>query len=381
MNFQISKRSNRVRRRPLRYEDYVQSKLPPEAVLPVSKSRSSGRNPETRQSAAKELVSQPIESQTDQSFSTQPDQFGIIRTYRWHPHFSSKTPDDVFNRFLLPTPKDKQPFIIATATKSTPVLDIPSIIAPWKNVTQVYLHWLQLNGSKFKTNLEWQKIIEFLRSPYFKLDDLPTTDWGYFIREIETVIALSPVSSTGDQSEKSDIWEPPSGWKSEIVEIKLDWGSQHHTFQVPNFQRRCLTEWIQSLLENHPCSQAAHYTPYTAWFQPPPMPSNTDPPKMRIYRELFEGQEWEDLHSQIVNLPPIEGCQRPRGIASIILYSDSTHPAQFGNATMWPVYGASGNWPMHLRTQSNLRGWEPVAFFQEVCDDYLIPNLSLQFNA
>jgi hypothetical protein len=84
--------------------------------------------------------------------------------------------------------------------------------------------------------------------------------------------------------------------------------------------------------------------PYKLFWQP-----DDDEPPERIITELYTSdamlQEQEKLDSQ----PHKPDCNLETVIAAIMLWSDLTHLASFGNASLWPIYLFIGNQSKYIR--------------------------------
>ena len=74
-----------------------------------------------------------------------------------------------------------------------------------------------------------------------------------------------------------------------------------------------------------------HYTPYKEFWKP-----FDGSCEERVYGELYACDAWLKVHEEVQNKPRDEGVENC--ILPIILYSDSTHLANFGSASLWPLY-------------------------------------------
>jgi hypothetical protein len=74
------------------------------------------------------------------------------------------------------------------------------------------------------------------------------------------------------------------------------------------------------------------------------------------------------------NSPPEPGCNLPRAIIGLMLYSDATHVAQFGQAKLWPIYVYFANQSKYERYQPSANDGHNVAFLPSVFLFVMISN-------
>ena len=63
----------------------------------------------------------------------------------------------------------------------------------------------------------------------------------------------------------------------------------------------------------------------------------------RVFTEAYTGDFLLQEHGKMKNSPPVAGCNLETVMAAIMLWSDSTHLASFGNVALWPIYLFVGN--------------------------------------
>ncbi|KAJ8088038.1 hypothetical protein PM082_013589 [Marasmius tenuissimus] len=93
---------------------------------------------------------------------------------------------------------------------------------------------------------------------------------------------------------------------------------------------------------NEPYTADFHLKPYKLFWQHPKEPSK---PIQDVYGESYTSDMMLGLKSEIMKkLHPRPKGSPKVGIIRIILYSDSTQLANFGEASLWPAYLMFGNW-------------------------------------
>jgi hypothetical protein len=134
------------------------------------------------------------------------------------------------------------------------------------------------------------------------------------------------------------------GWRESAVKIRLPPGRATNTdestapeFEVPGVHHRSIVEIIKDTFQET-MALTYHYTPFKHFWKP-----SKDEPAQRLYSELYSSDAMIEEYEKLQSSPSEPGCKLERVIASIMLWSDSTHLASFGNASLWPIYMFFGN--------------------------------------
>ncbi|KAF8546009.1 hypothetical protein OG21DRAFT_1587857, partial [Imleria badia] len=145
-------------------------------------------------------------------------------------------------------------------------------------------------------------------------------------------------------SDTSRSFSTPDSWHTTSIPIRLPCDKVKQAeniapeFHVEGLHYRKITEVVKSAFEE-PAAHTFHHTPYKLFWQP----DKTHPPE-RVITELYTSDAMLEEYEKINSKPPeVPGCNLEMVIAAIMLWSDSTHLASFGNATLWPVYLLLGN--------------------------------------
>ncbi|KAE9410585.1 hypothetical protein BT96DRAFT_984098 [Gymnopus androsaceus JB14] len=59
---------------------------------------------------------------------------------------------------------------------------------------------------------------------------------------------------------------------------------------------------------------------------------------IRVHGEVYTSNAFLDMEREVLASPPEPGCDLEQVVAPIMAYSDSTHLASFGTASLWPGY-------------------------------------------
>lgn len=99
----------------------------------------------------------------------------------------------------------------------------------------------------------------------------------------------------------------------------------------------------------------------------------------RLYGEVYVGDAMNREHEEIrANLPKTHIEPYPETVvAAILLYSDSTHLAQFGNTSLWPAYGWFANWTKYDRGKPSSFAAHHLAYIPSVSSTKFVCFLSL----
>ncbi|KAL5514487.1 hypothetical protein ACEPAG_2576 [Sanghuangporus baumii] len=99
-----------------------------------------------------------------------------------------------------------------------------------------------------------------------------------------------------------------------------------------------------------------HYVPYKEYWNPPYSRTSK-----RIYGELYSSDVWLEAHEKIRAIPAKDGLEN--FMIPIMLYSDSTHLANFGNTSLWPLYMYFGSQSKLARSKSTGHVCHHMAYF------------------
>ncbi|KAF7374197.1 GLOBIN domain-containing protein [Mycena sanguinolenta] len=172
-----------------------------------------------------------------------------------------------------------------------------------------------------------------------------------------------------DAAEQSLPGEPPKGWKTGSVKIKLP---AHKSsvpeadapeFEVTGIIYRPLLDVMKEAFQS-PAFLQFHTTPFEYRWDPNHNPDNPD-------------STLDDADAPVdeQGLPP--ASSRPSGctvpyletiIAAFMFWSDSTHLANFGNASLWPLYTFFGNLSKYIRAKPTANAGYHQAYFPSLPD-------------
>lgn len=170
------------------------------------------------------------------------------------------------------------------------------------------------------------------------------------------------------------------GWKEGSVKIRVPCTrtkqkeDEAPEFVVNGILYRDVVEVITAELEDPDAFDNIHTTPYEEWWYPHP---GGDP--VRIYSETYNSDAMLQADKEMRdNIRAADGMANDLEtfIITALLYSDSTHLASFGTASLWPIYLYLGNVSKYIRSKPTSFSAHHIAYIPTVCRD-LPP---IQFN-
>jgi Plavaka transposase len=298
------------------------------------------------------------------AIKTTSNSFGLYREY---PNIPTHNPD---NTLCLLDLVDNSPPINEmklSASVSTPLsLQDPQAIFnssssdaasffPFKNSTIFGMMSWMWTGSSMKSIAEMKKLVNFLKSDDFKKDDLAEFD------------IHSETTKFDNYLERPASENPQDGWRESEVIIQVPDGKIHSkdsipTFKVPGFHHRSLVDVIKTAFSDL-ASASFHYMPFKSFWKDSSTPESVP---QRVYDELYSSDAMIEAHMKLQQQPPELGCTLERVIASLMLWSDSTHLANFGTASLWPLYLFFGNQSKWVRGKPKTASCHHVAYIPKV---------------
>ena len=146
------------------------------------------------------------------------------------------------------------------------------------------------------------------------------------------------------------------GWNETSVNLQLPATcvknqSEDHApkFEVKGVFYRRLIEVIKAAFQDTTAT-AFHYTPFRLFWRPGP-----DHIPECVISEMYNSDAILEEHIKLMDKPGDPECKLEKTIAAIMVWSDATHLASFGTASLWPIYVFFGN-------QSKYTQGKPTSF-------------------
>lgn len=197
-------------------------------------------------------------------------------------------------------------------------------------------------------------------------------DFDYFAHEIFPRLKPAELANFSARKETALIDaaldKDSDRWQESSVTIQVPDGRPHRSpsdspiplFSVPGLQHRSIVETIRSVWSS-PESRNFQYVPFRHFWTN--TPSNKHE---RIYGELYTSDAFIEAHDALQRQPPESGCTLERVVCALMAYSDSTHLANFGDASLWPLYIYFGNQSKYIRIQPSSGSCHHIAYIPKV---------------
>ncbi|KAG2062612.1 hypothetical protein BDR04DRAFT_1131191 [Suillus decipiens] len=159
------------------------------------------------------------------------------------------------------------------------------------------------------------------------------------------------------------------GWRQSTVKIHLPkerqtWPSEKHApeLEVPGVYHRSLTSIIRSTFEDD-ISKTFHMTPYSEYWK------ISDTKTVQVFSEAYSSPTMLDAYAEINALPHEPEDDLERVLAPLMMWSDATHLANFGDASLWPFYLYFGNQSKYTRGKPMSSACHHVAYIPLLPDN------------
>ena len=354
-------KSGRARKFPNRYQDFLPSSRsqvphlpvvpePPAEVTPLP-SMSPTASPEPKAPKLHQL-------------QTEPDDFGLFRIYTIPP---TVVPDanpnledvcDAPGLETFETPSPQRWWTLFGSTALTTARKINKIFAPFKNPTIFRLMTWYHSGSGEMSISRLNSLVKDVINP------------SDFQKEhLDNFSAKRELERLDDEEDTSYPFSNENVWKVSTVTIPLPaegvkHASEKHApiLEVPGVHHRRLVEAIITGFQDV-IAKKFHYVPHHLYWKPTP-----ESKPERVITELYNSDAFISEYEEILkNLPPSSGPHIETAIAAIMLWSDSTHLAEFGTASLWPIYLFFGNLSKYFRAKPSDFAAQHVAYIPSVC--------------
>lgn len=281
-------------------------------------------------------------------YDTVPNVFGVYRRYSKPPQHE---PDEGFTPASQPAApthlRDKtdaaarnplQPFGAPVTewynTARQYVKNLKAAIAPFLNYSSFKLMWWQYTGSDMKSLGETQRLVdEVLLDDNFDREELRGFSAQTENRRLDEFNAAGGGAFT-----------PETGWKEVSVKLKLPKAGSKHASEQDAPSVRVGGIWVRDLLKTlvaacqEPTAEDLHWWPSLLLRNQPDGQPGAKP--QRIYTDFSNSTAFIKEHEAIQRRSrcPEDPPDLEYAVVPLLAQSDSTRLAQFGIASLWPIY-------------------------------------------
>lgn len=293
-------------------------------------------------------------------YKTQPDSMGLFRIYAQHPTLipiGNEGLDAIADAPTFETQGNSH------LERSQIVPGLPSsdirpedIFSAFSSPTAGLLFCWQYSGSNSKSNAEMRRLaLDFLDDDEYRREDARVYDAVREKRLIQDYL-----------KDRSNPFHVENGWRCSSVNIRLPkekekFASEEEApeMEIPGVYHRSLTDIIVSVFQDS-ISGTFHMTPFQQQW------NTSEERTINIYGEAYSSPAFLEAYEDINSLPRDADDDLERVVASLMLWSDATHLASFGDASLWPIYLFFGNQSKYTRGKPTASACHHVAYIPTV---------------
>jgi hypothetical protein len=91
-----------------------------------------------------------------------------------------------------------------------------------------------------------------------------------------------------------------------------------------------------------------------------------------VYNKIYSSPAFVKADCELQKSPRDSGCNLSQVIATIMLWSDATHVAQFGQAKLWPIYLYLGNLSKYAHFKPSEHAGYHIAYLPTINHCFLL---------
>lgn len=298
--------------------------------------------------------------------STEPNEFDMFRVYTQYPTFQ---PDEFISldeycdapTFNKPSSSTRDPDSVFGSKESSQ--DAPeSPYAPFANPS-IYHMMKYAYGENAEGLAAAQKINDdVIQQPCFDPRDLI----GFNAQKEAKKLDAYQSHSISTPSQSKFPFENHSGWTRSSVNISLPCaGARNPEDKAPKFKvDGVIHRDLLSVMQEAYTGDGAAEFHLRGFKQMWNREGHAQP--IRIYGEVYTSDAYLTMEKEVLVSPLEPGCDLERVIVPIMAYSDSTHLASFGSASLWPGYLWFGSQSKYSRAKPSKFSAHHLVYFPSV---------------
>ncbi|KAI0690296.1 hypothetical protein C8T65DRAFT_745889 [Cerioporus squamosus] len=245
---------------------------------------------------------------------------------------------------------------------------------PFNKSSYLLCNWWY-NSATTKSLQNLDKLVSALSTPGFSTDNLKSFTAHHEMHHLDTY--------------KKDlgIFSEASGWQETTLHLPAPFPGKSFAsevdapqFPVKGLQFRHLLKVIISEAQDPRFAAKRHWFPHERYWTPPGAstssdapPTHTPPPSpehIQIVTDTFNSKEMLEAQEEIRSMPrdPQDADNIEYCVVPLLLYSDSTCLANFGSASLWPIYLYIGNISEYLRGKPSAFAAQHIAYIPKLPD-------------
>ncbi|KAK0496702.1 hypothetical protein EDD18DRAFT_1073601 [Armillaria luteobubalina] len=268
---------------------------------------------------------------------TQPDDFGVYREYTdWPTHI----------------PKSAHPQL---ATDRPP----HSVFGPGQHSSSHI--WAPFENATTFRLLKW-----FYNSDKKTLEDLDRLVYDVLLQPDFSVHECEDFSAAREarRLDKPDIFNSDDSMEISLSQKEFSWNTEAEApvVKVEGVWHRSLTEVITSAFQDSSASEF-HLKGYKEMWR-----ASEDSPAERIFGEVYTSPAYLEMEEK-PTIPPDSAIENV--VVPILVYTDSTHLANFGDTSLWPGYLFVGLLSKLLAAMPDVHAAHHFVYIPEVSKSYI----------
>ncbi|KAF9075194.1 hypothetical protein BDP27DRAFT_1212847 [Rhodocollybia butyracea] len=287
--------------------------------------------------------------------TTEPDEFGLFRIFTQYP---THQPDEFISLddycdantfYTAPAPVRNPKSVFGLQTSSDPhPFDTESSsssfnpFAPFPNASTYYMMKFAYNGNDSDGLAYIQRLNdEVIQQPDFDPKDLH----GFSARKEAKRLDAPNLDAEGLP------FNTHAGWKKSSIKLSLPCtGSKTREEKAPTVDidgviHRDLLDVMREAYSSEAASEY-HLRGYKQMWE-----RDGYPKPIRVHGEVYSSDAFLNMEKEVLTSPPEPGCNLEHVVAPIMMYSDSTHLASFGTASICPGYLWFGSQSKYTRAK------------------------------
>lgn len=302
--------------------------------------------------------------------------------YRIYPRTPSHNPDDAISLDDLIETNDNTDVTDRPdgPKQDTNPPDGPQGRTPWSPFLSAtvarLLCWFH-SGSTQKSNNELDSLVKNV----LLKKDFDTADLHGFSTTVEHDRVDDALKLSSNSDAASNLFPATSGWEKKSVTISLPAPKVKQTevkapmFEIKDVLIRPLLSVMRDAFQGPEFSNL-HLTPFEECWVPlavgkqePDLEipsrepfSDVPPGHQRTYGEIYTSRSMMDAYRALPTDPTLETV-----VVAFMFWSDATHLATFGTASLWPLYTFFGNCSKYLRLKPTGNHCHHQAYIPSVC--------------
>jgi hypothetical protein len=240
---------------------------------------------------------------------------------------------------------------------STPEITANQLFDAFTNHTSGVLMSWHYSGTNSNSGANVNRLAELLSSdPLCSLAHLSGFNFMHEMKLLDKYI-----------EDKSNPFRIEYGWCQSTIKIRLPMEKKRFLSEadapelsIPGMFHRLLTNIITHVFEND-ISQTFNMMPFEQFWTTP------DHQTVKVFGEAYASPVLMEAYKEINALPHDPRDDFEHVVTSIMVWSDATHLASFGDASLWPFYVYFGNQSKYTRGRPTARASHHLAYIPTVC--------------